>query len=561
MKLNNRGFAVSGVIYNGVIYKPYLACQNYHSKVLDNKEQNIITLRGDEVFILARGMDFNDPGYISNDKVEVIGNIGTEEGIYDLYYKAKNSEHSVTRKVIIIDNSSLKNMFPTITLEGDETIYLVKNIPYRDPGVKAYDSIDGDITDKVINSSDINVGYLGEYKVNYMVTNSKGLTYSINRKVQVVDTDSELVISSSLSTNYLTNENVTIKLSINNEYDKIKYPDGTEGRELNYIVNTNGRYVFKIFDIYGRVKELEVIVNNIDKTLPDGACIANTFYGRTEVILNLGTSKNVNSYDYIIDRESTGFIQSQKYVTNKTNINSVTVVLKDSANNKHELLCNVVDKTKRVVTTDAKGKNCLDGYTCYVQFDYGNVSKYPYCSMSNNPKSCGGIGRSGCSITSVSIATTYEYFGVHSKNGLTYTPFTIWEEVYPVNHTTGQCNGGCSAWTRMKEAVIGTGLSAAKVKDINKVNMPEVLEHLKKGYPVVVHSREGAFTDKGHYMTLIGYRWEDGYVFLSDPAQRDGTKKRSYKGKMYYVDTWISPNDLITGQVDNYMLVGPKGMF
>ena len=553
---------LSGVIYDGNDYKPYLMCRSYHTKLIDNSSlSEYISLRGDDVVILAKGMTFYDPGYVSNDSVVETGDLGTEEGVYTIHYKTRNSDHLATRKVIIIDNSSLKSMYPTITLNGDEIIYLVKNTIYKEAGVIARDTIDGDITNNVIIGNNINNNVIGEYKVNYIVTNSRGFTYSLNRKIQVVEKDSDLVLNYSLSTTYLTNESVTIKLNIKNEYEKIIYPDGSSGNNLEYVVTSNGKYLFKVYDKYGREKELEVIINNIDKSMPNGVCIANVFYGRTEVVLNTSSFKNVNSYDYIIDNTSTGFIQSQKYISKISNPKEVRVILKDNVNNKQELLCEIVDKTKRVVVTNEKGKNCLDGYTCYVQFDYGNVSKYPYCSTSNNPKSCGGIGRSGCSITSVSIASTYEFFDIHSRSGATYTPFTIWEEAYPINKKTGQCNGGCSGWARMREALIATGLSVTKEQHINRQNMPELIEHLKKGYPAIVHAQNGAYTDVGHYMVLIGYQWEDGKVFLSNPDGRGKTKKREYKGKMYYQDTWISPNDLITGQVDEYVLVGPKGMF
>ena len=88
------------------------------------------------------------------------------------------------------------------------------------------------------------------------------------------------------------------------------------------------------------------------------------------------------------------------------------------------------DKTPQVVT-DSNGKNCLEGYYCYIQFDYGDSRRYPFCSKQNNPNSCGGIGRNGCSLTST--ANAIAFFGIKSSLGTLHTPYTVWDELYPIN--------------------------------------------------------------------------------------------------------------------------------
>ena len=62
-------------------------------------------------------------------------------------------------------------------------------------------------------------------------------------------------------------------------------------------------------------------------------------------------------------------------------------------------------------------------------------------------------------------------------------------------------------------------------------------------------------------MALLAVREEDNYVFLSDPALKEGINKTIYGGKQYYADTWIPLDDLYTGNVHSYLLVGPAGTF
>ncbi len=551
----------SGVLYDGVNYTPNLVCSNYKSSVVKtNKEvSNYISLKGDDVIVLAKGMNYYDPGYNSNDIVVVVGNVGTEEGVYNIYYKTKNSNSIVNRKVIIIDNQAIRDLFPTIALNGDELIHLVQGNIYQEPGIVGYDQIDGNITSNVKTDGKVDSNVIGEYKISYTLTNSRGYSNTITRVINVISRDSDLMLGYTLMPENLTNQDVTIKLSINNEYNKIVYPDGTEGKDLSYIVSDSGTYHFMVYDMYNRIIEKDIEVNNIDKTIPDGRCVAIRYYNRTEINVSITTEKQISSYEYFINNASSGITQTNNYVSKVVKPSKVTVIVKDSINNQNEITCSLEDKLTREIVTDSKGKNCLEGMVCYIQFDYGS-SKYPFCSMSNNPNSCGGIGRNGCSITSATNAIAA--MGVKSKTGVLHNPWTVYDELYPINKKTGQCGGGCSGWSRIRDAVVNAGLTAPeKYANLNRDTISQVTDHLKKGYPVIIYAQGRPFSSgTAHYLSLLAIR-DDGYVFLSDSANRSGIDKGTYNGKKYYVDTWVSTDDLISGNVKQFLLVGPSGMF
>ena len=551
---------ISGVIYDGKDYKPYLSCDEYKSKVIDKniKEKDIISLKGDEVVVLVKGMTFYDPGYNSNDNVVKVGNIGTEEGVYNIFYKTSNSSHFAIRKIIIVNNQEIRDLFPVITLNGESVVYLIQGKLYQEQGYVAIDKVDGNITNKIKVDDDINNNFIGDYSINYSVTNSRGYTSSVTRKVYVIGKESDLVVKYTLSPQNLTNGSVNIVLSLNGEYDHIVYPNGQEGKDLNYNVTDNGTYNFYVYDKYQRMELVSVNVNNIDKDPPRGTCVAETFYDRTEITTKVESTREVSSYDYIINNE-TFTSQTNKYTSKITNPASVKVKIKDIINNSTEINCTIKNGLVKKIVTNSKGKNCLEGYYCYVQYDYNDTKNYPYCSMPNNPSTCNGISHSGCSITAVTIAIAS--LGAKSKNGNIFNPYTIWEEAYPINKKTGECNGGCSGWTRMKEAAINAGLSAGpKVIHLNKNSAPQLIEHLKKGFPAVVHAGDGPYArQRGHYLAILGIR-EDNYVFLSDPGLESGTLKEKINGKQYYADTWVPVEDLISGKIDEFLLVAPKGV-
>ncbi len=552
---------VSGVIYDGENYYPNLVCSNYKSNVIKRniEASEYINLKGDDVIILARGMAFTDPGYISNDIVTVIGNVGSEDGVYNLYYKPTNSNVMANRKVIIIDNQTIGNLFPNISLNGNDLIYLVAGNPYQEAGASALDTYDGNISSKVMIEGNVDINTAGEYLINYSVTNSKGYSNTVTRKIIVTESKTDLIIDYKINPSNLTNENVLINLVISDEYQKIIYPDGSEGRSLTYEVSENGLYKFTIYDTSNHSYEKEIEISNISRELPQGTCIATRYYNKTEVIVNPTSGKAISSYEYYINGNLMQMSQSSIYVSNIVKPSKVSVKIKDSINNVNEINCSFTDKLTRNITTSPKGKNCLEGMVCYIQYDYGS-NKYPFCSVNNNPNACGGIGQNGCSITSATNAIAN--MGIKSKNGTLYNPFTVWDELYPINKRTGECGGGCSGWSKIRAAIVNAGLSASRNEvALKKETMPTIIDNLKKGYPVVIYARGKPFSEgSAHYMTLLAIR-EDGYVFLSDSANTSGTKKSYYDGKQYYVDTWISPNDLLTGNVKEFLLVGPYGVY
>ena len=558
--LPNECSITSGVIYDGANYIPNLVCNDYQSVVIkSNKEiEDFIKLKGNDVMIIPKGNSYYEPGYISNDIVSAIGSVGTEEGVYNVFYKTNNSNRLAIRKVIVIDNNAVSRLFPIINLMGDDVIYLVQNEKYVEPGVTGYDLTDGDISNNIQVEGTVNTKTPGEYTLTYVLTNSLGNSNVITRKVHVLSSTSDLVVDYRITPETDTNKNVIIKLSISGNYTKIVYPNGTEGKGLSYAVKDNGVYNFIVYDDYNRTVQKSVEIKNIDRAVPEGTCVATTYYNKTDVKVNITSSRTISSYSYILDGSTLANIQSSSYVSNKVKPSSVSVKIKDSLGNSNVIVCSIANQTERKIVTNSKGKNCLEGLACYVQYDYQNTARYPFCSMSGDQSSCGGIGQSGCSITATTNAIAA--MGVKSRSGALYNPYTVYDELYPI-HANGTCNGGCSAWERMRDAVINAGLSApANVGGISASSMSTIINHLRKGYPVIVWAKNGAYTSGGHYMALLGVR-SDGYVFLSDSANSHGTFKSNYNGHQYHVDTWISTNDLINGNVREYLLVGPKGMF
>ena len=84
---------------------------------------------------------------------------------------------------------------PVITITGIIPTTVEKGAVYIDPGAKASDIADGNLTSSIITTPNVNTNILGSYTVDYSVTNSHGFTTHVSRPVQVVSDTTAPVIT------------------------------------------------------------------------------------------------------------------------------------------------------------------------------------------------------------------------------------------------------------------------------------------------------------------------------------------------------------------------------
>ena len=351
MNLPNSCSLLSGVIYDGNNYIPYLLCNNYESEIINNELDGEIKidfkLIGNDVVVLLKGMEYYELGYESSELVNITSNNINDEGVYNIYYTLEDSGLMFIRKVIVIDNPSLKNMFPAINVNNKNPIMIEKGNSYNE-NVTAVDLIDGDLTDKIITVSNVEINTTGEYRVIYSVENSLGYTTSIEKKVLVVDSlNSEMDIITSLSNDNITNESIKVNVRVlGNEYDYTKLPDGTttNEKEFEYPINENGKYEF--IAVSKDEKEINKVLNitNIDKTIPEGTCLATMYYNRTSINVTMKSFNYVVGYDYYVDNVNSGYSASSFYNSSKINPSEIYVIAKDYVGNEGKIVCTKNDK-------------------------------------------------------------------------------------------------------------------------------------------------------------------------------------------------------------------------
>ena len=215
------------------------------------KGKTVITLNYDEVY--------EEPGYSSLFKVKVTNNIKNNKvGKYKVTYK--NFLFKKYRTVEIVDEVK-----PVITLI-DDNVTILLNEEYKEPGYKAQDEYDGDLTDKVEIISGLKNNQVGTYKITYKVTDSSKNTTKLSRVVNVVNTlykDEYETIDNNMTGWYTSNRQDG---SRPRESEIKKYKD-----QNVYFLGPDKKVIYLTFDEGGNityVKEIVDILNkhNIDAT-------------------------------------------------------------------------------------------------------------------------------------------------------------------------------------------------------------------------------------------------------------------------------------------------------
>lgn len=131
---------------------------------------------------------------------DITSNVAKNYSNDTIYLTVRDSSSNETTKSVNIEFNDIEN--PVIDLSGNDEIYIQKGQAYSEPGYRAVDNCDGDITDKVIVENNINNNVNGTYEVKYSVTDSSGNTNEKKRTVKVYTKSTSIVPSG--TTIYLT---------------------------------------------------------------------------------------------------------------------------------------------------------------------------------------------------------------------------------------------------------------------------------------------------------------------------------------------------------------------
>jgi hypothetical protein len=244
---------------------------------------------------------------------------------------------------------------PTITLSGDEKVTIEVGETYTDEGATATDDVDGDLTDEIDITNNVDEDVIGTYYVTYNVSDASGNdAEEVKRTVYVVDEKVPLI-------SLLGNKEVTIEVGSTYADAGATAVDNYDGVITDDIVTVNnvnddviGTYyvIYNVTDSEGN-KALEVVrtVNVVDTTNP-----VISLNGESNLTIEVGSAYTdagataTDNYDEVITDK---IVTVNNVINDKVGTYTVTYNVTDNKGNKAQEVVrtvHVVDTTKPVIS-------------------------------------------------------------------------------------------------------------------------------------------------------------------------------------------------------------------
>lgn len=157
-------------------------------KIVDNGP--IITLEGDKNYSICPNKDYEEIGFkantiakgeISEDDLSSSVETKIEKDVVNYNIKDKNGTmFYITRNLIREDKQG-----PEIKLNGSDHIYVTLGFNFNDPKANVNDNCDGDLTDKLEISGNVDTNTLGDYEISYKIKDNASNETEVKRTVTV----------------------------------------------------------------------------------------------------------------------------------------------------------------------------------------------------------------------------------------------------------------------------------------------------------------------------------------------------------------------------------------
>ena len=143
-----------------------------------------ITLEGNKETSICPNAEYEEIGFTATNKNEddLKDKVKTkvEKDLVTYTIKDNDISFTTTRKLVREDKEA-----PELKLNGNDHIYVTLGIIYNEQKATATDKCDGDLSEKVVIEGSVDVNTLGDYDINYKVSDEAGNEATASRKVTV----------------------------------------------------------------------------------------------------------------------------------------------------------------------------------------------------------------------------------------------------------------------------------------------------------------------------------------------------------------------------------------
>lgn len=155
--------------------------------VVEDSTAPVLNVSEEEKYILCPGSEFNGGNYSASDNHD--GDITSEVDIEVLedkvIYKVSDKSGNTTKieKELVYSDETA----PVLALNGNDIVYAFVGDEYSEKGYSAADNCDGNISDNVSVSGNVDTSQSGEFVLTYEVSDKSGNVSSKTRKVIVTE--------------------------------------------------------------------------------------------------------------------------------------------------------------------------------------------------------------------------------------------------------------------------------------------------------------------------------------------------------------------------------------
>jgi len=309
--------------------------------------KTIFNLNGQEVMELETGTVWHDPFVVAIyddesivDNVIVEGDVNTDVAArYEITYTIrKGLSKKVLKRVVVVKE---RDYSFSLTLNGDDTIYISRGSTYTDAGYSAYYN-NVLVNEDVIVTGEVNSDAVGEYTLKYKIQKDNFYREK-ERKVIVVNFDYQIFLKDN---NQYIKENTVYFTTSDNNYERVLLPNGkvSYDNNINYKIDKNGNFTFVIYNKLGFKEEKTFVVTNIDNEVPTGTCTGYMYDTYTQLVVDASDKSGVSSYEYYYGNNTSGKTNTKDFKYNEI-INEALVKVYDNALNSKTFECNMIDKS------------------------------------------------------------------------------------------------------------------------------------------------------------------------------------------------------------------------
>ncbi len=153
--------------------------------VYDDRVAPNIVLLGETSMTVEAGEPYVEPGYTATDDCD--GDITHQvvieevpEGLHYIVTDSYGNSVSTVRTITYLDTQP-----PELTLAGEGELWVKAGAVFTDPGYSAVDMGDGDLTEAVTVTGEVDIYHAGDYTLTYTVSDQAGNTATLDRIIHV----------------------------------------------------------------------------------------------------------------------------------------------------------------------------------------------------------------------------------------------------------------------------------------------------------------------------------------------------------------------------------------